>query len=260
MWGYARTLQRLGADLGFIEIVTWGCLTLYVLTLLADINGVTAWSGGGLGTSILSPSSRATFLFGSTGAVPIFLFGRWWTVLTAPWLHGDLFHIGFNIAIFRYFAPTVARVYGAGRLAIIYTIAGISGCLLTSVVGAYFQDLPEPLQGANFSVGASGAIFGLLGALISYSQQEKDPGMRQAVSSYALVIFLLGFLFARTDNWGHFGGFLGGYLATKLPYLNSRDREGQGQIFVAIACLLATLLGVIASVAHVLLSSAFFGL
>jgi rhomboid protease GluP len=257
MWGYTRTLQRLGADLGFIEIVTWGCLILYVLTLLVDIKGVTAWGGGGLGASVLSPSGRATFWFGSTGAVPVFIFGRWWTVLTAPWLHGDLFHIGFNIAIFRYFAPTVARIYGAGRLAIIYIIAGMCGCLLTSVAGGYFQGLPELLQGASFSVGASGAILGLLGALVAFGQQERDPSIRQTAGSYALVIFFLGFLFPRTDNWGHLGGFLGGYLATKLPYLNARDREGQGHILAAIALLLTTALSLIASGVHTFLMAGF---
>ncbi|MDY6781439.1 MAG: rhomboid family intramembrane serine protease [Cyanobacteriota bacterium] len=252
MWGYARTLQRFGADLGFIEIVTWGCLTVYVLTLLADVNGVTAWGGGGAGTSLLAPSGGATFLFGATGAVPIFTFNRWWTVLTGPWLHGDLLHIGFNIAIFRYFAPIVARIYGASRLAIIYIIAGICGCLLTSVVRNFTLGMPEFLQGASFAVGASGAILGLLGALVAYAQQENDSSVLQTAGIYALFIIIFGFLFPRTDNLGHLGGFLGGYLATKLPSLNSRDRSGQNHLFIAIALLFATFLSLIVSVIHAL--------
>lgn len=258
MWGYAPMLQRLGADLGFVEIVTWGCIALYLLTLLVDIRGITIWSGDGLGSDLLSPSTRATFLFGSTGAVPVFVFGRWWTVLSAGWLHGSLFHIGFNLAIFRYFAPGVAKFYGAGRLATIYTIACASGAILTSVAGAYWQNLPELLHGAKFSVGASGGIMGVLGALIFYGQRQKDPGVTQSASSYALVIFVLGFLFPNTDNWGHLGGFLGGYAIAALPGFDPRHREGHRHLLGAIACLLAVFLSIIASVVQGL-GLAFFG-
>jgi rhomboid protease GluP len=248
MWGYAPQLQRLGVDLGFVAIVTWGCIALYLATLLVDLRGITIWGGSGLGSDLLSPSLQATFLFGSTGSIPVFSFGRWWTVLSAPWLHGSLFHIAFNLAIFRYFAPGVAKLYGAGRLVILYTAACACGSLLTSVVGAYFQSLPPLLHGANFSVGASGGIFGLLGALVSEGQRQKDPELMQNALSYALGIFALGFLFPNTDNWGHLGGFLGGFFVAKLVGFDPRDREGHRHLVAAIACLFATFLSIIVSV------------
>ena len=83
LWGFAPALSRLGRDLGFTQFVIGSCVTLYVLMLLADMSGINT---GGL-LSFLSPSGRSLFWFGESGAVPVFGYGRWWTVLTAGWLH-----------------------------------------------------------------------------------------------------------------------------------------------------------------------------
>ena len=137
-----------------------GCAVLYLLTLAADPHGVTM--GGAF--SFLSPSSRSLFLFGASGAIPVFSFDRWWTVLSASWLHGGLLHIAFNLMWVRQLAPATANLFGPGRMVLIYSAAGASGFLLTSFAGAYFTFLPRILTGASFSIGASAAIFGLLGA------------------------------------------------------------------------------------------------
>lgn len=68
------------------------------------------------------------FLFGASGAIPIFGFGRWWTPLSAGWLHGGLLHIAFNLMTLRNLAPAVAEEsYGPGRLMILYNVASIGG-------------------------------------------------------------------------------------------------------------------------------------
>src|SRR5213592_2285300 len=74
--------------------------------------------------SMLSPSIQSLFLFGASGAVPVFRFGRWWTVLSAAWLHGGVLHIAFNMMWVRDLAPPTARFYGPGRTVIIYTVSG----------------------------------------------------------------------------------------------------------------------------------------
>src|SRR5881296_3140571 len=83
LWGFAPVLSRLGRDLGFTQFVMWSCIILYLLSLVMDPRGVNV--GGAL--NFLSPSIESLFLLGASGSVPVFGYGRWWTVLTAGWLH-----------------------------------------------------------------------------------------------------------------------------------------------------------------------------
>ncbi|MEM9538458.1 MAG: rhomboid family intramembrane serine protease [Cyanobacteria bacterium P01_E01_bin.42] len=253
IWGYRRSLQRLGNDFGVIPIITWGCIALYVASLAMDPTAI-GFGGGGTGIgafgNFLSPSGRSTFILGSTGAIPVFALGRWWTVLSSAWLHGSLLHILFNLLWIRHLAPSVAKFYGAGRLTILYIVAAVTGSVLTSLAGTGLLPLPSIFQGAEFAIGASGGVFGLFGAMLSYGQTMKDPAIRQAGLAYALIGFVYGLLVPRVDNWGHFGGFLGGYLVTKLPWFNPHKREGHFHLIAAIALLAASFLSVIASVVH----------
>ena len=117
LWGYGPALRRLGHDLGFVPIVIGATVTLYVLSLL--LSGMSM-------QAMLSPSTEILFLLGASGAVPVFTFGRWWTVLTAGWLHAGVLHVLFNVLWIRQLAPAVADLYGPGRMVIIYTISGWS--------------------------------------------------------------------------------------------------------------------------------------
>ncbi|MEE9179708.1 MAG: rhomboid family intramembrane serine protease, partial [Vicinamibacteria bacterium] len=112
LWGYAPMLRKLGMDLGFTQMVLWGCVGLYVAMLLIDPSSIRM--GGAL--SFLSPGIRALFLFGASGAAPVFEYGRWWTVLSAAWLHGGLMHIAFNMMWVRQLAPATAEAYGPARM------------------------------------------------------------------------------------------------------------------------------------------------
>jgi rhomboid protease GluP len=235
--------RALGADLGFVPIVIGGCSLLYVLSLLATGTGI--FQGGGL-FSFLSPSVPALFLFGASGAVPVFRFGRWWTVLSASWLHGGLLHIVFNMLWVRQLGPACADLVGPARTVIIYTVAGVTGFTLSSLGGAYLGFLPLPmLRGAGFTVGASASIFGLLGALVHYGNRVSSSVKQQALG-YALPLFLFGFIMPGVDNYAHAGGFLGGYAAS--AFLNPLTRERGDHLLVAVGCLVATLLAVLFSV------------
>ena len=92
LWGFAPAVRRLGHDMGFVAFVTGTCIVVYVLTLLLSGPNI-----GMSGFSLLEPSDAILELFGMSGAVPVFLHHRWWTVLSAAWLHGNLLHIFFNI-------------------------------------------------------------------------------------------------------------------------------------------------------------------
>src|SRR5262249_15248671 len=160
LWGFAPLLNRLGRDVGFAQFVMGGCISLYALMLIADPNAI--HTSGIL--NFLSPSTRMLFLFGASGARPVFGAGRWWTVITAGWLHAGLLHIFFNMMWIRQLAPPTSEMYGPSRMIIIYTIAGIIGFTASTLAGAFIR-LPI-LGGAGFTVGASAPIFGLLGALV----------------------------------------------------------------------------------------------
>lgn len=244
LWGFGPALRQLGADFGFVPIIIGGSTVLYVLTLL--LSGTSALQISGL-FNILSPNLTSLFLFGASGSVPVFTFKRWWTVLSAGWLHGSLLHIVFNMYYVRMFGPWTADIIGPSRTVIIYTVAGVSGFLMSSLAGHYLGGLglPRMLQGAGFTVGASAPVFGLLGAMVHYGRTGSSAVKQQALS-FAIPFFLFGLFMPGVDNYAHAGGFLGGYATS--AFLNPMTRERGDHLLIAIGCLAATLLAVLASV------------
>jgi rhomboid protease GluP len=244
LWGYAPLLRRLGNDFGFVPLVTAGCLGLYALSLLLSWPDV-----GGRGLfSLLSPSTPSLFLLGASGSVPVFQFDRWWTVLSAGWLHGGVLHILFNLYYVRQFGPAVAEFYGAARLVLIYTVACVVGFALSSLAGQYLSFVPVPqLRGAGITVGASAPIFGLLGALVYYGRRTGSSIVHSQALGYALPLGLFGFIMPGVDNYAHLGGFAGGYLMGWI--LDPLSRERTDHMIGALLCVAATAIAVFASVA-----------
>jgi rhomboid protease GluP len=241
LWGFAPLLRRLGADLGFVSIATWGCIALYVATLIFDPHHI-----GMSGMSMLAPSTRSLFAFGSSGAIPVFGYGRWWTVLSAAWLHGNFLHILFNLLWIRQLAFETAGLYGASRAIIIYTVSSITGFALSSFAGLILAGFPLPfLRGAGFTVGASAPIFGLLAALVVYGRRGGSSHISNQAMTYAVVLFVFGFVMSGVDNFAHLGGFIGGYLAAQA--LNPMRPERLTHLFTALLCLALTALSVLAS-------------
>ncbi len=243
LWGFAPMLRALGHDMGFVPFVIGACIVLYVLTLV--------FSQGSIGTgglfSFLAPSQRALFLFGASGAIPVFVADRWWTVLSAGWLHGGALHILFNMMWVRQLAPATADFYGPGRMVVIYTAGSIGGFALSSFAGAYLPDLLF-LRGGQFTVGASAPIFGLLGALVYYGRRAGSRIVGSEALSYALMLGVFGFLMPGVDNYAHGGGFAGGYLAAQL--LDPLKPERVDHLVMAVVCLAASVLSIAASVLH----------
>ncbi|MFQ5739979.1 MAG: rhomboid family intramembrane serine protease [Acidobacteriota bacterium] len=244
LWGFAPVLRQLGKDLGFVNIVTGGCVLLYLATLAVDPSGIRM---EGL-FSLLAPSGGALFLFGASGAAPFFGAGRWWTVLSAAWLHGGLLHIAFNLLWVRQLAPATAELYGAARTVLIYTVSSVLGFFLSSAVGQYFWFLPGPLRGARMTIGASAPIFGLLGALVYFGRRGGSSHIGSQAKMYAVALGLFGLFFPGIDNWAHLGGFLGGYLTSR--WLDPLRPERLDHFVAALACIVLTVLSIFASVVH----------
>lgn len=240
LWGWGHLLRGLGEDLGFVKLTIGACALLYLLTLLADLGAV-----GGRGMmGMLSPGTAVLVRFGASGAVPVFGLDRWWTVLSASWLHGSLLHILFNMLWVRQLGPATARLYGPGRMVLIYVMSGAAGFLLSSAVGAFLPGLPFFLRGARLTIGASASIFGLLGALVYYGRRGPSA-LGQQAWTWALVLFVFGFVMPGIDNFAHLGGFLGGYLTAR--WLNPLVPERQEHQLGALVALAASGAAVAAS-------------
>ena len=239
LWGFSRAFQNLSQVIGFKQLIIGGCAVIYLLTLAVDPSGIQM---RGL-LSMLQPSGEGMFLFGASGAMPVFEYGRWWTVLSASWLHGSLLHILFNMLWVRQLAPATAQLYGPGRMMLIYLGGGAAGFVLSSLAGAYLDFLPPFLRGARFTIGASAAIFGLLGALVHYGRRAGGTGVGQQAWTWAIVLGLFGFVMPGVDNFAHLGGFLGGYgMALWLDPLKPEKVDHLVAAMVGLALSLAAVL------------------
>jgi rhomboid protease GluP len=243
LFGFAALLRHLGNDLGFVPLVMWGCGAAYIATLAVQPDGI--GSGGGL-FGFLSPSAASLFLFGASGRVPVFGYGRWWTVLSAAWLHGGILHIVFNMMALRNLAPATAHLYGAARTVLIYTAAAIVGFTASSVAGAYLPFMPRGLRGAGLTVGASAPIAGLIGALLWYGRRGGSSYISQQAKSIALGMLVFGFVMPGIDNWAHLGGLGGGWLMARI--LDPLKPERGDHMVMALVCLALSVASVVASV------------
>jgi rhomboid protease GluP len=247
LWGFAPALRALGGDLGFVPFAIGACAIIFALTLVFSQGQI--GMGGFLG--FLSPNNLALFTFGASGAIPIFQFDRWWTVLSAGWLHGGLMHIFFNMYALRVLAPATSELYGPGRMVIIYVTSSVAGFALSSFAGEFIPRLNFLIfsfGGSDFTVGASASIAGLIGAILYYGHRSGSGQAREYAKTYIIMFVVMGFLMRGIDNYAHLGGVLGGYATGRL--LDPLKPERVDHIVIALVCLGVSLLSVVASVLH----------
>jgi len=179
----------------------------------------------------LAPSDNSLLLLGATGTLPIDRFGRWWTLLSANYLHGGLLHILFNMLAFRQLAQLVVREYGGYRMTVIYTLGGIAGFAVSY------------LAGVVLTIGASAAVCSLMGALIYYGKSRGGIYGRliyRQVGGWAVAIFVFGVIVPGINNWGHGGGLAAGALLGLLLGYNEKRRENRAQRLLAGLCAAVT--------------------
>jgi len=210
LWGFGGSIGSLVRALDWSRAVIVLCVAVYVASLLLDPRAAMQMRGV---FNFLSPSPKALDALGMTGAYA-WMHGRWWTLISAIYLHGSLLHLVFNLLWVRQLAPEVEELFGRSRLTVIFTMGGVVGFIASD------------LMSVPSSVGASGAIFGLLGALVSYGRTRGGAfgvAIMRQYGHWALILFILGFLMPGVNNLAHAGGFVGGYLAGAL--LGSRERR-----------------------------------
>ena len=196
-----------------IRAIIFTNIGMYIATILIE-PGLLTLSANPF--SFLSPGYRSLLLLGATGTIPIDRAGRWWSLVSANFLHGGLLHIFFNIMAFKQLAPLVIREFGNYRMVSIYMISGTAGFWIS-----YMAQVP-------FTIGASAAVCGLMGAILYYGKSRGGiygQGIYRQVGTWALVIFLFGLLAPGINNWAHGGGLLSGALLGFLLGYQERRTE-----------------------------------
>jgi rhomboid protease GluP len=227
-WWQAISWTRgsLGGDWLVKAIITVN-IGFYILSLVfSSHNGVSLNP-----LSLLSPDQTSLLLLGGTGTIPIERYGRVWTLLTANYLHGGILHIIFNLMALRQIAPSVIQEYGASRMFIIYTLGGVCGYIISC------------LAGIPFTIGASAAICGLIGALLYFGKSRGGSYgsmVYREVSGWVIGLALFGLVMPGINNWGHGGGIAGGIVLGMMLGYKERRPESSLHRLLAILCALAT--------------------
>lgn len=130
--------------------------------------------------------------------------GEWYRLITPMFLHAGILHLLLNSYVLFTFGPEVEQAYGSRRFALIYFLSGFTGA-----VGSYLFSL-------GTSVGASGAIFGIVGALVAFLYGKRGSAMAfgymRNILGFVGLNLAFGFFFPQIDNFAHIGGLLGGLI------------------------------------------------
>ena len=228
LYGWMPVIQRwFGRRADLIGVISVACIALYVISLVLQPEAIFQRFGV---FSLLSPGTRALYQLGMTGGFA-WDHGWWWTMFTAIYLHGGLLHIFFNVLLIRQLGPGVVDVYGPARAVVIFTVAGVIGFLVSN------------LATGGQTIGASGGVYGLLGALIVYGRRVGHSLLTAQMWQWALIMFVMGFFMPGVNNWAHAGGFAGGWGAATFMPLDHERRESRGVQLLAVAFVVVTVAG-----------------
>uniref|UniRef100_A0A2P2JJN4 RHOMBOID-like protein n=1 Tax=Rhizophora mucronata TaxID=61149 RepID=A0A2P2JJN4_RHIMU len=130
---------------------------------------------------------------------------QWWRLITCIWLHAGVFHLLANMLSLVFIGIRLEQQFGFVRVGVIYLLSGIGGSILSSL---FIQQ--------NISVGASGALFGLLGAMLSELLTNWTIYSNK-IAALLTLVFIIAInlavgLLPHVDNFAHIGGFLTGFL------------------------------------------------
>jgi rhomboid protease GluP len=158
---------------------------------------------------------------------PLIYAGQWWRLVTAVFLHGGLIHIAFNLWCLFDLGPAVESLFKTPKFIFMYLVTGVFGF----VVSLWWRP--------GLSIGASGAILGLIGVLISASFHHGSIGKeyRGQLWKWVMYIAILGLLMPGTDNAAHAGGLVSGLLLGYVIPEGEPDTRAGENLWNALAML-----------------------
>ncbi|MBA3300890.1 MAG: rhomboid family intramembrane serine protease [Thermoleophilaceae bacterium] len=199
-------------------VVTYGLIALNVLVALGSFVGGASATGSSLGSQLLLDGSvsRATIAD-----------GEYWRLLTAGFLHAGFFHLFFNMFSLYVLGTLMEPAIGRARFALIYFVS-----LLAGSFGALLLEPTRP------TVGASGAIFGLMGAAVIVMRQRGLSAMESGLGLWIGLNLLITFTVPSISIGGHVGGLVGGGLAALVLFeLPERVKLPRAAIMLLAAAL-----------------------
>ena len=217
----------IGSDAPVTTVLLIANLLMFGVSLIMVMQ-----SGKGGGLSILwGMGGESSYRLGESLPLDfIRFFGGWWRLVTAMFLHGGLIHIGVNMMNLYQIGPAVEELYGSSRFLFLYVVTGAFGFLCSAYAG-------------HASVGASGALLGMVGVLLAVTSKRGGAFARQLRSQLitsTVILFAIGFWGGiPIDNWAHGGGLAAGFAIGKIFV----DRQPQGITEKRIAAILGWLAG-----------------
>jgi rhomboid protease GluP len=191
---------------------------LYIATAIYSMNH--SRDGGFMDVDI-----KTRIIFGAS--VPL-MYESWWRLITAGFLHGGLLHILMNAWSLSVVGAEVEEAYGSARLLIFYFASTVGGFALSSIRG-------------YTSVGASAAIFGLIGAMIAFGLRDKGRH-GAAIRSYYVQWLIMGLVltigFSGIDMYAHIGGLVAGFVA---GYVAGTPRVRGERLWLGVAAVCVAL-------------------
>ncbi|HEY1729550.1 MAG TPA: rhomboid family intramembrane serine protease [Candidatus Baltobacteraceae bacterium] len=135
--------------------------------------------------------------------------GEWWRAFTAAFVHDGFLHIAFNMFALWQIGTVVEQLFGTPKMALLYVL---------SIIGSGWAIYE--FNYSEITIGASGAIFGLFGALVAAGLRLGKPGRQLVQNMIGLVLInvLLGFMIPNISQAGHLGGLVAGFLLGMLLY------------------------------------------
>jgi len=207
----AAASKKLSSLVGDHEApVTAGLLVANIFMFGVTFMALAAHGEAGGMRILWSMGGEASYRLGISGPYPIYGQHQWYRLITAMFLHGGLIHIGFNMMSLMQLGPALEELYGSARFFFLYVVTGAFGFLVSSFPIAFL---------GHYSLGASGALLGLVGALLAVTTKRGGAFMRdlraRLISSVA-ILFVLGFSGMGLDNAAHFAGLASGFAMGKL--------------------------------------------
>ncbi len=172
-------------------------------------------------------------------------FGAWWLLVTSAFLHANLMHVAFNGILLWRLGEMLESVLGSGRFAALY-VAGLAGGSLGVVITGWLFTTPlggVPVLGAVLTVdpriptvGASGAVFALMGAAIGGMRERGINPWRTDIGGLVLLNLVITFVVPGISVGGHVGGLLAGMGVGRLLFVE-RGRARRAMLIVAAIAL-----------------------
>jgi rhomboid protease GluP len=195
---FDRFLRTLGIENAPIwtSVILAACIGLYAITVKATSDLTD-------GASSLTPNNQALIHYGATVGILELEAGQWWRIVTAIFLHGGVLHLVLNAAGLWTAGQVVEERFGRGQFLVVFLVTGVCGYLFSLWLSGEHE----------FSVGASGAIFGLIGFVVGHVVRQRGRARDLRERFVPWLLYGVVFSFTPHVNWrAHLGGLAAGFL------------------------------------------------